>query len=245
MSPPLPQPLTPLPNQAGKGGCPAGESESVRCACSPHLSGFLNPGCVTVCECICVHVCAHRQCKTALREAACQGHSPSEIGKGRRVLASAWEPRVQQLEERGVGGCPGEALPPYSLGPPPLYHHSPSGPTSSAPGGFEMRDGRVCPALGNWALPGAEYLGNRVRAVGQEMTSQVSPLQGQLPAETERRRWGGGAGTKGTELGMLRATRGSLALLARENRARCQLWPSCIRPHLQPRITWPQLPKVK
>lgn len=71
-----------------------------------------------------------------------------------------------------------------------LSRASPAPPSRPIKAGFEMKGGRVYPALGSRALPGIEYLGNKVRASGQKMTSQVSPFQGPLPTEAKRR-WSG------------------------------------------------------
>lgn len=76
-----------------------------------------------------------------------------------------------------------------------------------------------------------------MRAIGQKVTSQVSPLQGPLPAEVKRR--------EGTELDVPRVTsRLSVALLC----------PSCpggtptlysLPQVTSAAITWPQVPKMK
>lgn len=160
--------------------------------CLPSSLKWVSKPRMSDCECVCVHACVHRQGKPCWREPVSQAPSTSEIIGEKEFWPQLRSQELSSCRTEVLGASQGwgGALPTYSLGPPQLCRHSPSGPTSfSTPVGFEMKGGKVCPAFRYRALPAAEYLGNRVRAVGQEMTSQVSPLQGQLPAETKPKRY--------------------------------------------------------
>lgn len=189
--------------------------------------------------CMFVHVLYRVGANKAPREAPRQAHSISDVEREEALGLGA------RSRAAGGGRCGGEGalVSTTSL----LSRASPSPPPSPIRPGFEMTGGvggravnserTMYPALGNRALPSSEYLGNTVRAIGQQMTSQVSPFQGPLPAEANGRC----VGREETGPGLPRATsRCSPALLAREDGAWSpQLWPSCPRRRLQPGITWP------